>query len=94
MSNVIRFRIAGTLPAPWEDFLALDGNRPNITIMTRANADECGGEFGDGSDGWLDIIVEVDCIDLDIARLAIADALGIEDPEDIVIEQAGFCQSV
>lgn len=93
MSNVVRFRISGTLPAPWEDFLCLDKSHPNLTLMTRANADECGGECGDGSDGWLDLILDVDTICEDIARLAIADALGIDNPENIVIEQAGFCQS-
>lgn len=91
--NLIRFRISGSLPAPWEDFLALDQNYPNITIMTRANADDCGGEYGDGSDGWCDLILDVDLIDEDVARLAIADALGIDNPEHVLIEQVGFCQS-
>lgn len=94
MSNVVVFRISGTLPAPWEDFLSLDKSRPNITIMTRAEADEFGGEYGDGSDGWLDLILDVHIIDEDVARLAIADALGIDNPEDVIIEQIGFCQSV
>lgn len=93
MSNVVVFRISGSLPAPWEDFFCIDKSRPHITIMTRANADECGGEYGDGSDGWLDLILDVDIIDEDVARLAIADALGIDNPENVVIEQAGFCQS-
>ena len=91
---MVKFRISGALPAPWEDFFCVEPTHPHITLMTRANADECGGEYGDGSDGWLDIIVDTDTICEDIARLAIADALGIDNPEDIVIEQALFCQSV
>ncbi len=93
MSNTVRFRISGSLPAPWEDFLCIDKNHPNVTIMTRANAEDCGGEYGDGSDGWLDLILDVESIDEDVARLAIADALGIANPEDVIIEQVGICQS-
>ena len=91
---MIIFRISGTLPAPWEDFRCIAKTHPNVTLMTRVNAELCGVEDGDGSDGWIDIVLDVDEICEDVARLAIADALGIDNPEDIVIEQEGFCQSV
>lgn len=91
---MVTYSISGSLPAPWEDFFCVDKTHPHITLMTRANAEDCGGEYGDGSDGWLDIIIDVDVICEDIARLAIADALGIDNPEDIVIDQARFAQSV
>lgn len=92
------YRISGSLPASWEDFFCADGRYPHATIYTKAEVDSLRDEFGDPpagvNDGWLDIVVDVDCIDLDVARLALADALGIDNPEDIVIEQAGVCQSV
>lgn len=91
---MVNFRISGSLPAPWEDFLSLTPGVPNVTLMTRDNAEEDGYEEDDPDDGWLDIVVDVDLIDEDVARLAIADALGIANPEDICISQARFCQSV
>jgi len=91
---MVNFRISGAFPCPWEDFLSLNPAVPHITLMTRANADEDGyPDPDDPDDGWLDIVVDVPFIDDDVARLAIADALGIDNPEDIHIEQAGFCQS-
>jgi hypothetical protein len=93
---MIHFRISGAFPCPWEDFYSLDrAAAPHITMMTRANADEDGfPDSGPSDDGWLDIVVDVPFIDEDVARLAIADALHIANPEDIHIEQAGWCQSV
>lgn len=91
---MVLFRISGSLPAPWEDFVCADESGPHITLMTRANAEACGQECSDGSDGWLDIVIDVPEIGIDVARLVIAEALGIEDPEDVIIEQAGLCQSV
>ncbi len=91
---MIVFRISGSLPASWEDFICVGKAHPNITLMTRVNAEQCGVEDSDGSDGWLDLVLDVDTICEDVARLAIADALGIDNPEDIVIDQDGFCQSV
>ncbi len=91
---MVTFKICGSLPAPWEDFLATTDGYPNVTIMTRDEADDNGYEDDDpDDDGWLDIVVDVDCIDLDVARLALSYALNIDNPEDIVIAQAGFCQS-
>lgn len=91
----INYRITGSLPATWEDFFC-DGPYKNITLVSRTEHESCDfdDEPSDGSDGWLDIIVDVDVICEDIAKLAIAEALGIDNPDDIVIEQAGFCQSV
>lgn len=91
---MVNYRILGAFPCPWEDFFCPAGTHPNITLMTRAEAEENGGEYGDGSDGWLDIIIDVDSICEDIARLAIAEALGIDNPEHVIIEQERFAQSV
>ncbi len=92
---MVTFKISGSLPSPWEDFLSLSDGVPNITIMTLAEAVDNGFEFDDPvSDGWLDLVIDVPCIDADAARLAIADALAIGDPEDIVIIEAGFCRAV
>lgn len=91
---MVLFRISGSLPAPWEDFICADETAaPHITLMTKANAEVCGEENGDGSDGWLDIVVDAPAIDLELARRTIADALGIT-ADDVVIEEAGLCQSV
>ncbi len=91
---MVTFKIYGMLPAPWEDFFSLDQRYPNVTIMTRDNADDDGYEDDDPDDGWLDLVVDIDAICLDCARLALADALGIDNPEDIIIVQEGWCQSV
>lgn len=98
----MRFKISGTLPAPWEDFVAQEPAVPNITICTKENDVE----FGDGvSDpvstsykgpkdlGWEDIVVDCEAITLDIARTEIAKYLGLK-PEDIEIEQTGVVQAV
>jgi hypothetical protein len=87
------FTISGSLPAPWEDFFCREGNYPHFTLMTRENADACGEENGDGTDGWIDLILDVAVIDEDIARLAIAESLGISNPEEIEIVQQAWCQS-
>lgn len=91
---MVLFRISGSLPAPWEDFICADETKsPHITLMTKANAEACGEENGDGSDGWLDIVVDAPAIDIETARRTIAGALGIN-ARDVAIEEAGFCQSV
>lgn len=91
---MVTFKIHGSLPAPWEDFFSEDARYPHVTIVTRAEADDFPPDVPVIDDGFLDIVVDVDVIDLDVARLALADALGIDNPEDIVIEQAHWCQSV
>ncbi|MBX9686218.1 MAG: hypothetical protein K2X27_05920 [Candidatus Obscuribacterales bacterium] len=92
---MVTFKIPGSLPAPWEDFLSLNTGLPSLTIMTRANADEDGFDADAKiDDGWLDLVVDVDYIDLDVARLVIADALGIENPEEIEIIESRSCRSV
>ena len=91
---MVTYKISGTLPAPWEDFFSRTAGFPNVTIMTRENACSCGYEDDAPDDGWLDIVLDLDCIDVDAARLAIACALGIAAPEEIVIIQDGWCQAV
>lgn len=91
------YSIPGSLPASWEDFFSCDSRYPHVTILTKAEFDSARAEFGDppaADDGWLDIVVDVSCIDLDVARLALADALGVDNPEDIVITERGVCASV
>lgn len=90
----IKYKITGTLPARWEDFLAEDHPRyPHFTLMTRAEAEGPGGtEDGDGQDGWVDRALDVEAIDEALARSTIADVLGVS-PDDIVIAQEGWCQA-
>ncbi len=89
------FKISGSLPSSWEDFFSLSDGVPSITIMTRAEFDDCDCESDNATpDGWLDIVVDVPYIDLDVARLAIADALKIADPDDIHIIVTGVCRAV
>lgn len=91
---MVTFKISGSLPAAWEDFFSQTAGVPNISIYTR---DETAG-FEDapsgGSDGWLDIVVDCRSICIDVARLAIAEALGIENPEHVCIVEAGLCRSI
>lgn len=105
MSEPIVYRISGTLPAPWEDFFAPAGSGyPNITIHTADDLKEdlllpegsAAPELSSvpSADGWLDVVVDLPNICEDAARLAIAEAIGVADPERIVIDQAGVCQSV
>lgn len=89
---MIKFRISGTLPAPWEDFIPEDPSLPRITLMTADNAERCGVEDGDGSDGWVDRVLAVHEIDDAIARATIAEILGVA-TESIVIEAEGWAQS-
>lgn len=104
----IIYSISGSLPASWEDFFCRDGGYPSITIMTKSEADADAAKFSvEPSEAvaaalaeaptdskWLDIVVDVPTIDEDVARLSIAEAIGIDNPEDIVIEQIGVCESV
>ncbi|HEY9785884.1 MAG TPA: hypothetical protein V6D17_10815 [Candidatus Obscuribacterales bacterium] len=92
---MIKFKITGTLPAPWEDFISLDHPRyPHFTLMTRKEAEGPGGvEDSDGSDGWVDRTLDVESIDEETARRTIAEALAVP-ADDIVIEQEGWCRSV
>lgn len=95
----IVFTSPGGLPAPWEDFIAQDKSVPNFTISTRWSSEEDAETFPsldlqETVDGWVDIDVDVSEIDEDVARLAIAYHLGIDNPELIVIQQKRFCQSV
>ncbi len=87
---MITFKISGALPSTWEDFLSLVPGIPSVTIYTAAEFAECGG----GTDGWLDVVVDVDAIDEDVARLGIADALGLSNPEEIAILQLGVCRAI
>lgn len=89
---MITFRISGSLPAPWEDFIPQDSSHPCITLMTAENAERCGVEDGDGSDGWVDRILEVAEIDEAAARATIAEIIGVK-PEDIKIECENWAQS-
>lgn len=94
------FIIPGGLPAPWEDFIAQDKSlAPNFTISTKRSSDEDAETFPnldpqETTDGWVDIDIDVPEIDEDVARLAIADHLGIDNPELIIIQQKCFCQSI
>lgn len=104
----IIYSITGSLPASWEDFLSRDGCYPNVTIMTKAESDADEAKVGVNPDEtvtaaladapsdskWLDIVVDVPTITEDVARLAIAKAIGIDNPEEIVLEQMGVCESV
>lgn len=91
---MIKYKITGNLPAPWEDFISQDHpNHPHFTLMTRKESEGAGGpESADGADGWVDRILDVEAIDEETARLTIAEALGVS-PDDIAIEQEGWCQS-
>lgn len=95
---MVTYSISGSLPSSWEDFFSRDDRYPHVTITTKAEHDNDCAEWGDippsEPDGWLDLIVDVSCIDLDVARLALAEALGIDNPEDIIIVQRGVCQAI
>lgn len=93
---MVHFKISGTLPAAWEDFLALDAGVCNISIYSRSALEQSGIDADAPEtcpDGWLDIVVDCESVCCDIARLAIADALGIANPEHVVIVESAFCQS-
>ncbi len=92
---MISFKISGSLPSSWEDFFSLCDGVPHITLMTRVEFDDCDCDADTATPaGWLDIVVDVPYIDNDTARLAISDALGIANPDDIAIIEAGFCRAV
>ena len=91
---MVKYFVGGVLPTSSDgDFFTDHPGYPNVTIITKQELDASGytldGDVTTADDGWLDIIVYVDVIDLDVARLALADALGIADPDSIVIEPLG-----
>ncbi len=100
------YRILGLLPAPWEDFFPInaDGTRDDtrncVTICTAAEAASDGNPVLANAlpvlheDGFYDAVVNIACIDEDVARLVLADVLGVANPEDIQIVQAGVAISV
>lgn len=89
---MVTFRITGTLPAPWEDFIPQDTSLPRITLMTADNVARCGVEDGDGSGGWVDRVLDVHEIDDATARATIAEIIGV-DAAQINIESEGWAQS-
>lgn len=76
------------LPASFGDFVAVDHPRyPHFTLMTREDAERCGPEESDGSNGWVDRILDVAEIDEATARSAIAAVLGVEPGEiEVIVE--------
>lgn len=93
----IIFTIWGKLPEPWEDFITNDPKlSPSFTIMTRTEADRDIDDTADdeeSSTDWLEIVLDVPEITEDLAKAAIAEAIGVP-VESIVIEQKGTAQSI
>ncbi|MBX9686678.1 MAG: hypothetical protein K2X27_08250 [Candidatus Obscuribacterales bacterium] len=93
-NRIIGFSIEGNLPALWEDFIPCSEVFPRITLMTKEEAAHSACETGYcAEDNWLNLIVDVRVIDEDVARLALAEALGIDNPEMIAIIEKGLSQT-
>ncbi len=75
---MIHYDIDIILPASFGDFIAWDHQKyPHVTLMTTDDAELHGAETSDGSNGWVDRILDVPAIDEGIARAALAEILGV-----------------
>ena len=79
------FNIAGSLPAPWEDFFGNDG-KTNVTINGNARKER----IEISVDGWVDIYVK----DKTITHIRAIDVLGAVVDGSISLVYNNDCQSV
>lgn len=85
---MIKYRITGSLPAPWEDFLCVGKTHPNVTVL--GCNEDIGGE--EETEKWYLIQVDEEEVTDAIARRAIASCLECF-PEEIEIIEEGFIQA-
>ena len=71
-----------SFPANLVDVKSVDEAYPHITFVTRKEFERAGEEE---DEGWLFIVLDVEIIDLETTRKAIAEAIGVK-PEDVIIE--------
>lgn len=75
---MIRFGFDVLLPASFCDFTSHNHPvYPHFTLMTREDAERGGVEDDDGSNGWVDLVLDVPAIDESTARSVIAARLGV-----------------
>lgn len=88
------FRITGTLPAPWEDFLPEDGRFACVTIHGAVSRieQEADGLVEESTPECPVVVVPEPLVTLEVARRALGTLVGMS-PDEIEIREAGIAQA-